>query len=91
MRHWVSHWPVEAFEMSGEIQAMTSRLLPRCGASLLDTADPGDALIEFPTSLDEAPLELKPGDEPCGTARELDLPGRGAAQHDERAAQHDEN
>ena len=57
-----AQWPVEAFEMSGEISSYDGRgFCPRCGSRLLDTADPGDTLIEIRIgSLDEAPFELKP-------------------------------
>ncbi len=66
---------------------------PSCGSRLLDTADPGDTLIEIRVgSLDEAPFELLPEDEIWVKRRESWIPPvEGAAQHDERAAQHDEN
>jgi hypothetical protein len=87
-------WPVEAFELSGEISSHDGRgFCPRCGSRLLDTAAPGDTLIEIRIgSLDEAPFELKPEDEIWVKRRESWIPPvEGAAQHDESAAQHDEN
>src|SRR5436190_13885047 len=87
-------WPVEAFEMSGEISSYDGRgFCPRCGSRLLDTSDPGDTLIEIRIgSLDEAPFELKPDDEIWVKRRESWIPPvEGAGQHDEGAAQHDEN
>ena len=81
-----AQWPVEAFEMSGEISSYDGRCFcPRCGSRLLDTADPGDTLIEIRIgSLDEAPFELKPGDEIWVKRRESWIPPvEGAAQHDE--------
>jgi len=89
-----AHWPVEAFEMSGEISSYDGRgFCPRCGSRLIDTADPGDALIEIRIgSLDEVPFELKPGSEIWVKRRESWIPPvEGAAQHDESAAQHDES
>src|SRR6266496_6266539 len=52
-----AHWPVEAFEMSGEISSYDGRgFCPRCGSRVLDTTDRSDALIEIRIgSLDEAP------------------------------------
>jgi len=66
---------------------------PRCGSRLLDTADPGDTLIEIRIgSLDEAPFELKPEAEIWVKRRKSWIPPvEGAAQHDEGAAQRDEN
>jgi hypothetical protein len=81
-----AQWPVEAFEMSGEISSYDGRsFCPRCGSRLLDTADPGDTLIEIRIgSLDEAPFELKPEAEIWVKRRESWIPPiEGAAQHDE--------
>jgi hypothetical protein len=85
-----AHWPVEAFEMSGEISSYDGRgFCPRCGSRLLDTtgADSGGGLIEIRIgSLDEAPFELMPEDEIWVKRRESWIPPvEGAAQHDERA------
>ena len=80
-------WPVEAFELSGEISSYDGRgFCPRCGSRLLDTADPDDTLIEIRVgSLDEAPFELKPEDEIWVKRRESWIPPvEGAAQHDEK-------
>jgi hypothetical protein len=81
-----AQWPVEAFEMSGEISSYDGRgFCPRCGSRLLDTADPGDTLIEIRIgSLDEAPFELKPQSEIWVKRRESWIPAvEGAAQHAE--------
>jgi hypothetical protein len=55
-------WPIEAFELSGEISSYDGRgFCPRCGSRLLNPAEPGDTLIEIRIgSLDDAPFELKP-------------------------------
>jgi hypothetical protein len=81
-----AHWPVEAFELSGEIASYDGRgFCPRCGSRLLDTADPDDTFVEIRIgSLDEAPFELKPKDEVWVKRRESWIPPvEGAAQHDE--------
>jgi hypothetical protein len=83
-----AHWPVDAFELSGEVSSFDGRgFCPRCGSRLLDTADPGDTHIEIRVgSLDEAPFELKPVDEIWVKRRESWIPPvDGAAQHDESA------
>jgi hypothetical protein len=80
------HWPVEAFEVSGEISSYRGRgFCPRCGSRLLDPVGPGDTLVEIRLgSLDEAPFELKPEAEVWVKRRESWLPPvEGAAQHDE--------
>jgi hypothetical protein len=79
-------WPVEAFEVSGEISSYGGRgFCPLCGSRLLDPVGPGDTLIEIRLgSLDEAPFELKPEAEVWVKRRESWLlPVEGAAQHDE--------
>ena len=79
-----AQWPVDAFEISGEISSYDGRgFCPRCGSRLLDTADPGDRLIEIRIgSLDEAPFELKPQSETWVKRRESWIPPvEGAAQH----------
>ena len=81
-----AQWPVEAFEISGEISSYDGRgFCPRCGSRLLDTADACDTLIEIRIgSLDEAPFELKPEVEIWVKRRESWIrPVEGAAQHDE--------
>ena len=83
-----AEWPVEAFEMSGEISSYDGRgFCPRCGSRLLDTtgADAGGTLIEIRIgSLDEAPFELTPEHEIWVKRRESWIPPvEGAAQHDE--------
>ena len=84
------HWPVEAFEVSGEISSYGVRgFCPLCGSRLLDPVGPGDTLIEIRLgSLDEAPFELKPEAEVWVKRRESWLlPVEGAAQHDENRPQ----
>jgi hypothetical protein len=79
-------WPVDAFEISGEISSYDNRgFCARCGSRLLDTSNTGEGLIEIRLgSLDEAPFELKPEDEIWVKRRESwILPVEGAAQHDE--------
>jgi hypothetical protein len=79
-------WPIDAFEVSGEISSYNGRgFCALCGARLLDPVDPGDTLIEIRLgSLDEAPFELKPEAEVWVKRRESWLlPVEGAAQHDE--------
>jgi hypothetical protein len=83
-----AHWPVEAFELSGEVASYDARgFCPRCGSRLLDTTgvDSGGTLIEIRIgSLDQAPFELKPRDEFWVKRRESWIPPvEGAAQHDE--------
>jgi hypothetical protein len=83
-----AQWPVEAFEMSGEISSYDGRgFCARCGSRLLDLTpvDPGNTLVEIRLgSLDEAPFELKPEAEMWAKRRESwILPVEGAAQHDE--------
>jgi hypothetical protein len=80
------HWPVEAFEMSGEISSYEGRgFCGVCGSRLLDPVDRDDTLIEIRLgSLDESPFELKPVTEVWVKRRESWLPPvDGAAQHDE--------
>src|SRR5579884_1004459 len=81
-------WPVEAFELSGEISSYDGRgFCPRCGSRLLDTTDSAQTLVEIRIgSLDEAPFELKPDDEIWVKRRESWLaPVDGAAQYEESA------
>ena len=80
------HWPVEAFEVRGEVSSYDGRgFCPVCGSRLFDPVDPGDTLIEIRLgSLDEPPFELKPQTEVWVKRRESWLPPvEGAAQHDE--------
>ena len=81
-----AQWPVEAFEVSGEIASYEGRgFCALCGARLLNPVDPGDTLIEIRLgSLDDAPFELKPEAEIWVKRRESWLPPvEGSAQHDE--------
>ena len=80
------HWPVEAFEVSGEISSYEGRgFCPRCGSRLLDPVRPGDELVEIRLgSLDEAPFGLTPQAEVWVKRRESWLlPVEGAAQYHE--------
>jgi hypothetical protein len=79
-------WPIEAFEVSGEIASYNGRgFCVRCGSRLLDLIDPGDTLVEIRLgSLDEAPFELKPEAELWVKRRESWLPPVvGTTQHRE--------
>lgn len=81
-----AQWPVEAFELSGEISSYDNRgFCAQCGSRLLDTSAVGDALIEIRLgSLDDAPFELKPEAEIWVKRREGWIPPvEGAAQRDE--------
>ena len=81
-----AQWPVEAFELTGEISSYDNRgFCPRCGSRILDTSGVGDELIEIRIgSLDEAPFELKPEAEIWVKRRESWIPPvEGAAQRDE--------
>jgi hypothetical protein len=79
-------WPIEAFEMSGEIVSYKGRgFCPRCGSRILNPPDPDDALIEIRIgSLDDAPFDLRPEHEIWVKRRESWIPRvEGAAQYDE--------
>ncbi len=81
-----AQWPLEAFDVSGEISSYDGRgFCARCGSRLLDPVAPGDRLVEIRLgSLDEAPFDLKPEAEVWVKRRESWLlPVEGAAQHDE--------
>ena len=87
----IAHWPVEAFELSGEISSYDGRgFCPRCGSRLVDTTgiDSGGTLVEIRIgSLDEAPFELKPEHEIwVEAARELDPAGARARSSTTRAS-----
>jgi hypothetical protein len=77
-------WPLEAFELDGELAAYEGRgFCPRCGSRLLNPPDPGDTHVEIRLgSLDEAPFELRPQAEIWVKRRESWLaPVVGASQH----------
>jgi hypothetical protein len=79
-------WPVESFEVSGEISSYDGRgFCALCGSRLLNPVEPGDPLIEIRLgSLDEVPSELKPEAEIWVKRRESwVLPVEGATQHNE--------
>jgi hypothetical protein len=81
-----AQWPVEQFEVRGEIVSYEGRgFCPRCGSRLLDPPEPGDDLIEVRIgTLDDAPFGLKPEAEVWVKRREAWIPPvEGAAQHNE--------
>jgi hypothetical protein len=81
-----AQWPVEQFEVSGEIVTYNGRgFCSRCGSRLLNPAEPGDSLVEVRIgTLDDAPFDLKPDAEIWVKRREPWIsPVEGAAQHDE--------
>ena len=81
-----AQWPVEAFDMSGDISSYDERgFCPRCGSRLLDLSDLDDGRIEIRIgTLDDAPFGLKPEAEIWVKRREAwILPVEGAAQYDE--------
>ena len=81
-----AHWPVEAFEISGELSSYDHRgFCPRCGSRLLDTSDSSGGFVEIRLgSLDDAPFELRPDSESWVKRRESWIPPvDGAAQHHE--------
>jgi hypothetical protein len=80
------HWPLEAFELTGELATYEGRgFCPRCGSRLLDPPEAGSTLVEIRLgSLDEAPFDLKPQTEVWVKRREHWLPPvEGAAQFTE--------
>ncbi|MFN2469680.1 MAG: GFA family protein [Gaiellaceae bacterium] len=79
-------WPIDAFELTGDIASYHGRgFCPRCGSRLLDPPDAEDTLVEIRIgSLDDAPSGLKPEAEVWVKRREPWLaPVDGASQHDE--------
>jgi hypothetical protein len=81
-----AQWPVEAFEISGEIASYDGRgFCPRCGSRVLNPPDPGDPLVEIRIgTLDDAPFNLEPEAEIWTKRREPWLaPVDGASQHEE--------
>ena len=80
-----AQWPVDAFELTGEVAVYEGRhFCPRCG-SRLQNHDPGDPVVELPLgSLDDAPFELKPEAELWIKRRESWIPPvEGASQWQE--------
>jgi hypothetical protein len=71
-----AQWPIEAFELSGDLASFDGRgFCPRCGSRILEPPDPGDILIEIRLgSLDDAPFALKPQDEIWVKRREPWIP-----------------
>jgi hypothetical protein len=79
-----AQWPLEAFEVEGEIASYDGRgFCPRCGSRLLNPPDPGDRLIEIRIgTLDDAPFHLQPEAEIWVKRREPWLTAvDGASQH----------
>jgi hypothetical protein len=80
-----AQWPIEAFELTGDIRSYDGRgFCPRCGSRLLDLTDSGDSLIEIRIgTLDDAPFDLKPEAEIWVRRREVWIPPiEGAAQYE---------
>ena len=75
-------WPVDAFEMSGNISSYDRRgFCPRCGSRVLDTTERTHVEVRL-GSLDDAPFELKPEQEVWVKRRESWIPpAEGAEQH----------
>ena len=81
-----AQWPVERFEVSGEVVSYNGRAFcPHCGSRLLNPPEAGDSLIEVRIgTLDDAPFDLKPEAEIWVKRREPWIPPvEDAAQHDE--------
>ena len=81
-----AHWPVEAFELTGEISSFDTRgFCARCGSRLLDLSGLDDGIIEIRVgSLDDAPFDLAPQTEIWVKRRESWIPPvDGAVQHEE--------
>lgn len=81
-----AQWPMEAFEITGEISSFDGRgFCPRCGSRILDYSDREDSLVEIRIgTLDDAPFNLRPEAEIWTKRREPWLaPVDGASQHDE--------
>ncbi|MBV8478949.1 MAG: GFA family protein [Actinobacteria bacterium] len=83
-----AHWPVDAFELTGELASYDRRgFCPACGSRILDTSDvdAGGAFVEIRLgSLDDAPFELTPERETWVKRRESWIPPV------DRATQHPE-
>jgi hypothetical protein len=81
-----AQWPLEMFELEGEISSYDGRgFCGRCGSRLLNPVEPGDSHVEIRIgSLDEAPFELEPEAEIWVKRRESWIAAlAGAEQHDE--------
>jgi hypothetical protein len=81
-----AQWPLDQFELSGEIMSYEGRgFCPRCGSRLFNPPEAGDDLVEVRIgTLDDAPFELTPEAEIWVKRREPWLaPVEGATQHDE--------
>ena len=81
-----AQWPLEAFDVEGEISSYDGRgFCARCGSRLFNPVEPGDTLVEIRIgSLDEAPFELRPQAEIWVKRRESWIPPvEGASQNEE--------
>ena len=81
-----AQWPIDAFEMTGELASYHGRgFCPHCGSRVLNAIEPGDSVVEIRVgSLDEAPFGLRPEAEIWVKRRESWIPPvEDAAQHDE--------
>jgi hypothetical protein len=80
-----AHWPIDAFELSGEVATYDGRsFCPSCGSRLFNLHDE-DVEIRA-GSLDDAPFEIAPREEIWIKRRESWLaPVPGATQHEENA------
>lgn len=81
-----AQWPVEAFELTGELADYEGRCFcARCGSRVLNPTEPGDTVIEIALgTLDDAPFELTPEAELWVKRREPWIaPVEGAAQYTE--------
>jgi len=79
-----AQWPIEAFEVTGDVAAYHGRgFCPRCGARLFNPPEPGDRLVEIRLgTLDDAPFDLPPQAEIWVKRRETWIPPvEGASQH----------
>ena len=81
-----AQWPVEDFELSGEIVNYEGRgFCPTCGSRVLNPIEEPDRLVEVRIgTLDDAPFGLTPEAEIWVKRREPWIPVvEGATQHDE--------
>lgn len=81
-----AQWPVEHFELSGELVSYDGRgFCATCGSRVLNPIEEGDDLVEIRIgTLDDAPFDLEPEAEIWVKRREPWIsPIEGAAQYDE--------
>jgi hypothetical protein len=80
-----AQWPIEVFELTGDICSYDGRgFCARCGSRLVDVTDLDDGLIEIRIgTLDDAPCDLEPEAEIWVSRREGWIPPvEGAAQYE---------